>query len=84
MIKVILLTINGLANRVPMYVFLSLILIAQTMYIAVDYYVLDLSPSIGTYYNGRLEDIEAKLDVLYDACIDETANASPSEDSNPT
>lgn len=84
MIKVVLLTLNGLANRVPMYVFLSLIVIAQAMYITIDYYVLDLSPSIGTYYNGRLDDIEAKLAVLYDACVHETTNASPPEDSNPS
>lgn len=67
-IKTILASIVSLNRSLPFVVLLLLIIIAQTTYLLIDHYVIDLTPSVGTYYNGRIANIEQSLIVISKSC----------------
>ena len=68
-IKWIIALVAKLHDSVPLIVLLLFIIVAETTYFIIDYYVVDLTPGIGTYYNGRLDNIEESLQVLMEQCV---------------
>ena len=67
-LKVILSVVAGLNERLPLIVLLLIIIIALGTYVLIDYYVIDLTPGIGTYYNGQLQEIKTSVDLIVNKC----------------
>lgn len=67
-IRYFLAAVISLRDSVPFTVLLMLVVLAESAYIGLDHYVMDLTPAVGTYYNGRLDGLEEDLEDLKVIC----------------
>lgn len=70
-VKYLLASFIKLFHSLPFTVALVLVIMAESTYIILDHYVIDLTPGIGTYYNGKLQGIEDSVNEILDSCINQ-------------
>lgn len=76
-LKALLSILAKTMDKLPTNVILTIIIFFQGMWISVDYYIIDLTPSVGTIYQQSIENLEEKIDGLYVECRDPGEPVSP-------
>ena len=67
-LKTIFAIMSHILTSLPGKVGLILVIFFQSVYIVIDYFIIDLTPSVGTYYHNNLSQIEEKIDRVMEEC----------------
>lgn len=66
--KTLISVFSNLMDKMPTQIILIALVIAQGFYITIDYYLIDLTPSIGTHYQQNLVNLEEKITTIHEEC----------------